>query len=54
MVVLKRAMKDGKEAALSARQALISNNPATGPFLMMLPDDGPLHAMQHMQRKASA
>ena len=53
MVVMKRAMKDGKEAALTAKQILISNNPATSALLKMLPDDGLLPTMQQVEQKAS-
>ncbi|CAL5223081.1 g5540 [Coccomyxa viridis] len=53
MVVMKRAMNEGREAAMTAKQALISNNPATQPFLMMLPDDGPLPTMQHVKQESS-
>ena len=53
MVVIRRAMKDGRDAAIAAKQSLLSNNPATQPFLMMLPDDGPLPKMKHLEQQAS-
>ncbi|CAL5223079.1 g5538 [Coccomyxa viridis] len=53
MVVMMRAQKEGREAALAAKQTLVSNNPATQPFLDMLPDDGPLPTMQHVKQEAS-
>ena len=53
MVVLKRAMKGGKKAALAAKQKLISNNPDTQPLLEMLPVDGPLPTMQRVKQQAS-
>lgn len=52
MVVLKRAMRDGKDAALQARLTLIANNNATAHLLMLLPDDEPLPTMQRLQRDA--
>ena len=53
MVVMKRAMKGGRAAAIAAQQTLVSNNPATQPFLMMLPDDGPFPTMQTVEHQAS-
>ena len=53
MVVLKRAMKGGREAVLSAKLSLAANNPATQPLLKSLPDDGPLPTMQQVEQKAS-
>ena len=53
MVVLKRAMRDGSEAALAAKQTLNNNNAATRPFLKSLPDDGPLPSMQQVEQTAS-
>ncbi|CAL5223082.1 g5541 [Coccomyxa viridis] len=53
MVVMKHAMEDGREAALAAKQTLVSNNPSTQPFLAMLPDDGPLPSVQHVEQQAS-
>ncbi|CAL5225617.1 g8472 [Coccomyxa viridis] len=40
MVVLRRAMKGGTQAALAAALTLTSNNPATQPLLDMLLDYG--------------
>ena len=54
MVVLKRAIKNGREAAIAAKQILISNNPATRPFLMMLPDDGKFPTMKYVEQRAPA
>ena len=53
MVVLKRAMNNGKEAALAAKHTLESNNPATQPLLDLLPDSEPLPTMQQVEQKAS-
>lgn len=54
MVVLKRAMNNGREAAIAAKQILISNNPATRPFLMMLPDDGKFPTLKYVEQRAPA
>ena len=54
MVVLKHAMRDGREAASVAKMTLLTNNFATRPMLGMLPDYGPLPAMQHIEQAASA
>ena len=53
MVVLKRAMQDGREAAIAAKLTLAANNPATSTLLKLLPDDGPLPTMQQVEQKAS-
>ena len=53
MVVIKRALKDGREAALTAKQTLMNNNPATRPFLKSLPADGLLPTLQHVEQQAS-
>ena len=53
MVVLKRAMCIGKGATFTVKKNLVSNNPATQPFLSMLPDDGELPTMKQLEQKAS-
>ena len=52
-MVLRRAMQDGKDAALAAKQTLICNNPATRHLLDMLPLEMPLPAMQQVEQDAS-
>ena len=52
MVVMKRAMTRGREAALNTRLTLIANNPVTAHLLAMLPDEGAFPTMQHVQQKA--
>ena len=53
MVVLKRAMKDGKEAALVVKHALKSNNIETRLLLDLLPNNGPLPTLQQIEQKMS-
>ena len=54
MEVIQRAMMGhGRETALAAKQLLVSNNPAAQSFLAMLPDDGPLPSLQHVEEQAS-
>ncbi len=53
MVVLKRALTDGKQSMCSAKRILEMNNPATRLFLQMLPDSGPLPAMKQIEQRSS-
>ena len=54
MTVLQRAMADGQESAVSAREVLISNNSLTRPLLLMVPDEGALPSMETLQQQASS
>ena len=51
MVVMKRATKDCR--AHHAKLTLEYNNPATSPFLKMLPSTGDLPTMKQLEQKAS-
>ena len=53
MVVMRRAMGDGEEAAIAARLTLVTNNPATHPLLQMLPTNGQVPTMKQIERRAS-
>ncbi len=53
MVVMKRAAKDGREAASAAKLTLVSNNVATWPLLSMLPEEGALPSMKQLEDKGS-
>ena len=53
MVVVKRALIDGKQTMYSAKQTLEMNNPATHRFLRMLPDYEPLPTMKQIEQRAS-
>ena len=53
MVVMKRAMKDGRAAASAAKLILVSNNVATWPLLSMLPEEGTLPTVKQLEQKAS-
>ena len=53
MVVMKRAMKGGKEAAWEAKKTLHDNNIATSPFLMMVVEGGPLLTLKQIEQSAS-
>ena len=53
MVVVKRAMRDGKDALSAAKLTLGSNNQATRPFLQLLADNAPLSTMQEIEQRAT-
>ncbi len=53
MVVMKRAAKDGREAASAAKLTLVSNNVATWPLLSILPEDGALPTVKQVEDRAS-
>ena len=53
MVVVERAMKDGKDAACEAMLTLGTNSPATRFLLVMLPEEGALPTMKDLEREAS-
>ena len=53
MVVIKRAMKDGRDAAYEAKLTLIANTPAAQPLLLMLPEEGALPSMKDLEGEAS-
>ncbi len=53
MVVMKRALTDGREAALAAMLILGSNNPFTRRFLMMLSNSSPPPTMKEIEQRAT-
>ena len=46
-------MQYDRDTVLGMKRALVTNNPATGLLLMMLPDDGPLPTLQRVEQEAS-
>ena len=53
MVVMKRAAKDGREAASAAKLTLVSNNVATWALLSMLPEEGALPTVKQLEDRAT-
>ncbi|CAL5218565.1 g256 [Coccomyxa viridis] len=53
MVVIKRAMENGKEAAMAAKMTLADKNPTTSLFLAMLLENGPLPTLKQIEQRAS-
>ena len=52
IAVLEKAVRDGVQETVAVKKNLISNNPATCPLLMMLPDKGTMPSMRHVERTA--
>ena len=53
LVVMKRAYRHSRDIATAAMLTLGSNNRATRPLLMMLPDGGPPPTMKEIEQRAS-
>ena len=53
MVVMKRAIRGGREAAAEAKLTLVCNNLATRPMLDLLPEEGLLPTVKHLEQRAS-